>query len=176
MNKSVVAAVMAAFLFANGFGWGRSTVYDGGVRESLLCGGFLLKDGVAVQNHFDRIGGLLGNTWDVLGVLRSITIEPCYRVRFLDGAVGNAVGILEEVVRLSTHCELAAGHCKNFLVSFADIAEQFNGVKEAFDAVCMPTCSGEERVIGQLVERARTIFHDCWTRALKIDTASKADE
>ena len=132
--------------------------------------------GVLIAERFARIGSHLGSTWDVLGLLRSITIQPQYRTRFLQSVVDDTVVVLEEVARLSAYCEVGGGTCHHFLSHFEDVGDRFAGVTEELRAVCSPQCVGEERVLGALIERAVHIFNDCWAQALKVDPTAKSNE
>ncbi|MCL5436342.1 MAG: hypothetical protein M1549_00490 [Candidatus Dependentiae bacterium] len=129
-----------------------------------------------VAERFDRIGARLGNSWDVLGILRSITIQPEHRTRFLATIVGDAMGVLEDVSQLSACCALAPRTCRRFIPCFEDVADRFIGVVSEFDAVCKPTRSRDELLLGLLVERAARLFNECWVNTLKVDPALKAEE
>lgn len=129
-----------------------------------------------VEERFERIGSLLGNTWDILGLLRSITIEPVYRTRFLRGVVDEAIIVLDEVAQLSAYCTICNGHCRSFLPSFEDVGDRFAGVKEAFHAVCVPECVEEERVLSKIFGHAIRQFNGCWERALKVGSATESNK
>lgn len=105
--------------------------------------------------------------WDVLGILRSITIQPPYRTRYIQGVVDDMVDVLDHVIRLSCYCELSPHICRNHQADFEDLGDCFLGFRDAFRAVCTPLCGGEERVIERLLGRATSVFNDCWADALK---------
>lgn len=132
--------------------------------------------GLLIAERFVQIGTRLGSTWDVLGLLRSITIQPQHRARFLRGVVDDTIVVLEEVAKLSAYCEVGGGTCRRFLERFEDVGDRFSGVTEEFQAVCTPQCGGEEQVLEALIQRAARIFSDCWSRVLKIDATAKANE
>lgn len=165
MNKSCVTAVLCLFFVLLGASDYRGRSIAPGENP---CSGL-------VEERFARIGSRLGNTWDVLGILRSITIKPAYRARFLESVVDDAIVVLDEVAQLSAYCTVCSGRCSRFLTAFEDVGERFAGVTEAFHAVCVPTSGGEERVLGELIARAAQHFNNCWETALKVDAASKTD-
>lgn len=132
--------------------------------------------GRLVAERFARIGTRLGSTWDVLGLMRSITIQPQHRTRFLQGVVDDTIVVLEEVAKLSAYCEVEGSVCRRFLERFEDVGDRFAGVTEEFQAVCTPKRDGEEQVLEALIQRAACIFSDCWSRVLKVETAVKTNE
>jgi hypothetical protein len=167
MNRSYIVMVLCLFFVLMGAcdsGGGHMVPHSEEALSALIAERFVL------------IGSQLGKTWDVLGLLRSITIQPQYRARFLQNVFSDMVGVLEEVARLSAYCGVSNDSCHRFLLSFEDVGEHFSGVTEEFRAVCIPPCGGEEKVVDTLIQHAATIFSDCWSQALKVGATAKANK
>lgn len=148
-----------------------------GVMHGFASGeAFVPSAEVRVGELVSQVREQLLKGWDVLGILRSITIQPPYRTRYIQGVVDDMADVLDHVIRLSCYCEMSPHICRSYQADFEDLGDCFLGFKDAFHAVCTPLCGGEERVIERLLGRATMVFSDCWADALKRGSDPKTDK
>ncbi len=125
---------------------------------------------VRLKNCFQDTREALMRTWGVVDIMRSITIAPVFRIRFIQRVVDDVITMLSSVSTLACCCEWCSGcHCR-VEDDFVDLSSRLGCLNEAFEAVCAEKKCGEENIIGRLIERTQQQLRDCWALFYKGST------
>ncbi|HBL98641.1 TPA: hypothetical protein DDZ86_03290 [Candidatus Dependentiae bacterium] len=117
---------------------------------------------VRLKNCFQDARQALMRTWGVVDVMRSITIAPAYRIRFIQWVVDDVITMVTSVSALACCCEWCSGcHCK-IEDDFLDLSDRLGCLNEAFEAVCAEKKCGEESMVGRLLERTSQLLRQGW--------------
>lgn len=132
--------------------------------ECQLCSSYVPEQFQAVQDSVIQV-------WTALDVLRSITIAPADRARFVYDLLDGMLVILTDLNQLSSSCMYCVEYCSSRKVDIVCLDELLAYLADSFRAVFFSLETGEEKAL-QVVLLKIMIQMDAFKKRFSIKSQS----